>query len=97
MNPVLLLVVASVACSIPGAATIVKTEKALSTAQRPALLLIAQKYDGEDPHGCDPHGADPHDENHDKSLPANKEQKKYKAPPDVYGGDVPNSRSPYPD
>ena len=97
MNPVLPLVVASLACWNSSTATTVDFKKALSGALRPALLLIAQKYGGEDPHGCDPHGDDPHDENHDKGLPANKEQKKYRVPKDVYGGDVPNSQSPYPD
>jgi hypothetical protein len=59
------------------------------------VILIAQKYGGEDPHGADPHGDDPNDEIHDKELPANKEQKAHKAPKDVYGGEYPNSQAPY--
>lgn len=59
-------------------------------------LSITQKYGGEDPHGADPHGDDPHDENHDPGLPANQENKKNKAPRDVYGGDIPNGQSPSP-
>ncbi len=96
MNPVLSLVVASVACWNPGTANRVDFQKALSGAKPPALLLIAQKYGDEDPHGPDPHGDDPHDEYHDKGLPANKEQKKNKAPKDVYGGGVYNDKDPYP-
>lgn len=59
------------------------------------ILLIAQKYGGEDPHGADPHGDDPNDEQHDPGLPANKEQKAHKAPKDVYGNEYPNSKEPY--
>ncbi|MBI4534085.1 MAG: hypothetical protein HY711_09065, partial [Candidatus Melainabacteria bacterium] len=49
-----------------------------------------------DPHGSDPHGDDPHDEQHDPGLPANSDKKKYKAPSDIYGGAIPNDKSPYP-
>lgn len=59
------------------------------------VILIAQKYGGSDPHGDDPHGEDPNDEQHDRGLPANKEQKAHKAPKDVYGGEVPNDQAPY--
>ncbi len=58
------------------------------------IYIIAQKYGGSDPHGPDPHGDDPHDEVHDAKLPANSD-KTGKAPKDVYGGDVPNSKEPY--
>lgn len=57
--------------------------------------VVAQKYDGADPHGGDPHGGDPHDENHDDNLPANKDRNIGKAPKDVYGGTVPNGQAPY--
>lgn len=56
--------------------------------------IIAQKYGGTDPHGDDPHGDDPHDEQHDSKMPANQD-KTGKAPKDVYGGQVPNSKEPY--
>lgn len=57
--------------------------------------VIAQKYNGADPHGDDPHGDDPHDEQHDGSLPANQDRGIGKAPKDVYGGTVPNDQKPY--
>lgn len=53
-----------------------------------------QKYGG-DPHGADPHGDDPHDEQHDDGMQANKDQKSYKAPKDVYGNQYPNTQAPY--
>jgi hypothetical protein len=45
-----------------------------------------QRYDepetqnphGPNPHGPNPHGRDPHDENHDKDLPANNNDKYWK-------------------
>ncbi len=64
------------------------------SSQAKQQFLIAQKYGGADPHGDDPHGDDPHDENHDKSMPANKD-KTGKAPKDVYGGKYPNDQQPY--
>jgi hypothetical protein len=45
---------------------------------------------GGNPHGPDPSGDDAHDEHHDPDLPANKEQEKYKAPKDKYGGQFPS-------
>ncbi|CAN5487696.1 hypothetical protein BH11CYA1_BH11CYA1_47520 [soil metagenome] len=61
--------------------------------QSPAPIPL-QKYGG-DPHGPDPHGDDPRDEQHDSSLPANKDRSQGKAPKDVYGGQYPNDQAPY--
>jgi hypothetical protein len=96
MHALIPLLATSVALSGPGITQeICKQATRFASAKKAPIILIAQKYGGEDPHGCDPHGEDPHDENHDKDLPANREQKKYKAPKDVYGGEIPNSREPY--
>ncbi|MBU6450761.1 MAG: hypothetical protein KGS72_03210 [Cyanobacteria bacterium REEB67] len=44
-------------------------------------LLIADKDQGDDPHG-----PDPHDEIHDKGLPSNQARDERKPTDDVYGG-----------
>lgn len=96
LNPVLALLVASVTASpLPvnlqaQSANIIEAYK-----NNPNVILIAQKYEGDDPHGPDPHGDDPHDEYHDVGLPAYKEQKANKAPSDVYGNEYPNTKAPY--
>ena len=57
--------------------------------------MIVQQYGADDPHGEDPHGVDPHEEYHDETLPAYEAQDKYKAPDNVYGSDVTNTKAPY--
>jgi hypothetical protein len=90
------LLATSVALWAPGVGPeICKQATKFASAKNQPVILIAQKYAGDDPHGPDPHGDDPHDEFHDKNLPANKDQKEYKAPKDVYGGEIPNSKEPY--
>ena len=44
-------------------------------------VLIADQYQGDDPHG-----PDPHDEIHDKGLPSNQAKDERKPTDDVYGG-----------
>jgi hypothetical protein len=44
-------------------------------------ILIADQYQGDDPHG-----PDPHDEIHDKGLPSNQARDEHKPTDDVYGG-----------
>ena len=67
----------------------------LSAIQKDGTILLAQQYDGEDPHGPDPHGPDPRDEVHDPNTEANKRQAERYPTRDVYGGHVPNTRTPY--
>jgi hypothetical protein len=57
--------------------------------------IIAQQYDGDDPHGKDPHGSDPHDQKHDLGLPANSNVN-YPANTDMTGGVTGNNNSPAP-
>ncbi|MBZ0188842.1 MAG: hypothetical protein K8F91_21545 [Candidatus Obscuribacterales bacterium] len=68
--------------------------KSIAQLEKEGVIIIAQKAGG-DPHGDDPHGDDPHDEVHDSGLPANRDKNIGKAPKDVYGGSVPNSKEPY--
>ncbi len=67
-----------------------------ASAVRKSGLIIAQQYDGADPHGEDPHGPDPHDEQHDPGLQANAKEKERKATKNVYGDDIPNTQKPQP-
>ena len=58
-------------------------------------MIIAQQYDGDDPHGLDPHGKDPHAERHELALPANSNAN-YPANTDMTGGVTGNNNSPAP-
>ncbi len=96
MSPFVILMTAQILSAspsekIPDLSTI---KSMLPSMTRSGIYIIAQKYGGTDPHGDDPHGDDPHDEQHDPKLPANAD-KTGKAPKDVYGGQVPNSKEPY--
>lgn len=96
VNPVLPVLLVALVAAAPTINLRVQNKDPLSCLKNDrSILLIAQKYGGDDPHGPDPHGDDPHDEYHDKNMPAYKEQKAHKAPKDVYGGEVPNDKEPY--
>lgn len=96
VNPVLPALVIAVLATPPQINLKATSKDPLSCLKRDnSLMIIAQKFGKEDPHGPDPHGDDPHDEQHDKNMPAYKEQKEHKAPKDVYGGDIPNDKEPY--
>ncbi|MBY0357771.1 MAG: hypothetical protein K2W82_07200 [Candidatus Obscuribacterales bacterium] len=95
LNTILTVLIASFAASSLPVDLQAPPAGVLAASQKKGLVLIAQKYQDEDPHGPDPRGFDPHDEIHDKTMPAYMEQKANKAPKEVYGRDVPNTRIPY--
>ena len=95
-HPVLPLIICAFTTAAPSINLNADSKDPVQCLKRnPSLILIAQKYAGDDPHGPDPHGDDPNDEQHPRDMPSNKEQKEYKAPKDVYGGDIPNTQAPY--
>ena len=103
MNPLVLCLVASVACWTPGANLKLETKLKVKTFTDRQVLVAHGPSDpyGPDPHGKDPHGPpsddDPHDEEHDPHMRANEDHDKYRASRDVYGDTANNHHSPYPD